>query len=510
MNIPSLFTKDPTDVTTKVRLPLKIPIPPYFKDHCFFGETILPAAESLQHLANSAQSYCPEASVSSMRCASFKRFLKIPEDIQVVDAYHELEIFGHDHLISKLMTIGLIKDTTVTRTNIHAVVEFTDLMKRNVWPPVDMVASLDGICFEIHSKKLYNDLITFGPAYQNIMGSLFISDSGAVGNVQAAEHPALSTPLGSPFPFDGTLHAACAWGARFHNILTFPIAFKERHIFKPTVSGELYRFIITPVSSMGNVLQFDIWIYDAEGNLREEIIGMMMKDIFGSRAKPPEWIQVERGNPLSGIMEHCKAMTVIDKRTLSEFAVKALSSSEHRRFEGMRKARQINYLAARLCLKRLSRKLANGDTLTPAEDIQTLAADGVHPACPVPVEKGPIYCSVSHDSRFAIAVADGEAIGVDVEKISERVIKTRRYFMKDNEIALAENSSLGVLSTYVRIWSIKEGMTKALDKPLAESWQHVHVDAVGRSKSYLTFRGTQYVAFHDSVDDHVFTLVKKK
>ncbi|MGD0276738.1 MAG: 4'-phosphopantetheinyl transferase superfamily protein [Syntrophales bacterium] len=497
-------------MATKVRLTLTIPVSPYLKDHCFFGNIILPAAESLQQLASSTQSYRPEASVRSMRCASFVRFLQIPKDIRTIDAYHELEIFNDGHLSSKLMTTGLIKGTTVTRTKVHTMVEFTDLIKRNARLPMDMAAALDGVCLEIHNKKLYSELITFGPAYQNIKGSLFISDNGAIGDVQAAEHPALSSPLGSPFPFDGALHAACAWGARFHNILTFPVAFKERHIVKPTVPGELYRFIIRPVSSLGNALQFDIWIYDAEGDLREEIIGMMMKDVSGGRAKSPEWIQVEGENPLSVMMEHCKAMAVIDKRTLSEFAAKALSLSERRRFERMGKTRQRRYLAARLSLKRLSRKLADRDTLTPAEDIQTLMADGVHPACPVPVEKGPIFCSVSHDSRFAIAVADDEAIGVDVEEISERIIKIRRYFMEDKEIALTEDSPLGILNASIRIWSIKEGVTKATDRPLAESWQHVHVDAVGRNKSYLTVKGTQYVAFHDSVDDHVFTLVKKK
>lgn len=172
--------------------------------------------------------------------------------------------------------------------------------------------------------------------------------------------------------------------------------------------------------------------------------------------------------------------------------------------------RQKSYLAARLTLKYLSRKLAGGDMVTPASDIHTMMGDRIHPRCPVPGGKGTAFCSVSHDSRFAVAVAADEEIGVDVEMLSDRVLKERHYYMEEEEMALTEASPLGLVQASTRVWSIKEGVAKATDRPLAESWKRVKVNDIGQDRSRLAVEGTRYVAFHDTADDHIFTMVKRE
>lgn len=501
-------TADPSRMRERIRLSLTIPVQPYLKDHHFDGKIIFPAVEILHLLAGSALSYRSDAHVRCMRLASFDRLLPIAEDSRVIEAYNELEVYESGRISSKFITEGMIRGTTIRRTKVHAVVDFAEAGERIEGLPIDMASALEGIPYGISSEKLYSDLVPFGPSYRNISGNIFLSASGAVAYVQGATHPAPSEPLGSTFPFDAALHAACAWGQRFHNIVAFPVGFEERRIVNPTLPGETYFCRILPALVTGPALSFDIWIHDLSAGLREYVRGVMMRDISGGRISPPEWVRSEGRDPLAVIRGQCRAIAVIDLDTIADFAIKALSGDERERSEHMGAKRLRNYLGARLALKYLSRKLSGGDRVTPAADIHTVMADGIRPCCPDSGNKTPINCSVSHDRRFAVAVADDGEIGVDVEMVSDRILKVRHAYMGREEMRLTDVSPLGVAQASVRVWSIKEGVSKATGRSLAESWKHVSVSEIGRNKSRLTVEGTRYAAFHDTVDDHVFTLVK--
>ncbi|MCK9391073.1 MAG: polyketide synthase dehydratase domain-containing protein [Syntrophales bacterium] len=494
----------------RVRLPLTIPITPYLRNHRIDGKIVLPAVEILQHLAASAKVHRPDAAICRMGAAKFERFLLIPEDSSVIEACHELEIHENSRLVSRLTTRNVIPGIGIKRTRVHAQVEFTAPEVSRLPLPMDMAAALDGVSFEIPASQLYRELVPFGPAYQNIIGSLFLTGSGAVAQVFAARQPAVSDLLGSPFPFDAALHAACAWGQRFHHLTAFPVGFEERIIFEPTAPGEIYHCRVLPVAATGYDLTFDIWIYDAVGGLREEIRGVAMRDISGGRVRPPDWVRSEGSVTLAVIGEQCRAVAVVDRRTMADFAHLALTVPERERLERMGNKRQADFLAARLALKFLSRKLAGGDLATPASAIHTVSSDGIRPCCTVTGTNDPIFCSVSHDSRFAVAVAGDGEIGVDVERLSDKVVKARRIFMGGEELALTEASSLGIVQASIRVWSIKEGIAKATGRPLAEAWKKVKIECIGRSGSLLTVEGARYTAFHETVDDHVFTLVKRE
>ena len=112
--------------------------------------------------------------------------------------------------------------------------------------------------------------------------------------------------------------------------------------------------------------------------------------------------------------------------SVSPTATKALSPKELARYHGLGKGRRRSFLGARLCLKHLSRQLSNNDMVTPAAAITTIASDQVRPVCPLTDKSGSFFCSVSHDKRFVIAVAAKFRVGVDVEVLTERVLKIGR------------------------------------------------------------------------------------
>jgi phosphopantetheinyl transferase len=496
-------------IKERIRLPLTIPILSYLKDHCFEGKNIFPAVEILQRLAGSLQSYRPGAFVRSMRFASFDRLLLVEGDDHIPEVYNELEIYENGRIFSRLITEGPIKGTKITRTKVHAVVDFAAEEELAACAPLDMASALAGICRKIPSRRLYEDLVPFGPSYQNVKGDICLSESGGVAQVYGPCLPAPSEPLGSPFPLDGAFHVACAWGQRFHHIVAFPVSFEERTVLNPTRPGETYRCTVLPVSVKDGSLKFDIWIHDPAGELRENIRGLMMRDIFNSRVQPPLWVQSEGTAPLAVISSHCRAAVVIDHDTIADFAVKALSGDESERLCHMGKRRKTSYLAARLALKFLSRKLSGDERATPASEIHTVMADRIRPLCPILGGRETSFCSVSHDRRYVIAVAGDEEIGVDVEAISDRILKIRHGYMGTEEMALTEASPLGVVAASIRVWSIKEGVSKATNMPLGKAWKQASVDVIGRTESRLNIQGIGYTAYHDTIDDHIFTLVKR-
>ena len=491
-----------------IRLPLTIPVLPYLRDHRFSGKVVLPAVVILERLAASVRDQQSDASVFTMRNASFDRFLPIGDDTDLVEACHELTIEGGGRLSSRLLTTAPIPGTTMKRTKVHAAVEFVDSGEDRIPVPMDLASALEGICLEIPAQRVYDNLVPFGPAYRNLAESLFLSPAGAVAYVDAAVHPAPAAPLGSPFPFDAALHAACAWGQRYHQVVAFPVGFDERVIVRPTVSGERYHCRVFPRSASGGVLRFDLSIHDGEGRLREIARGVRMKDVSGGRLSPPSWVQANVNDPIQMIRNHCRALSVIEIRTVAGFAALALSPLERERFEKMGERRRPSFLAGRLALKYLTRTLAGSDETTPADAIHTMMADGVRPACILP-DGDPVLCSLSHDVRFAFAAADDGPIGVDVERLSDRVLKGRRLYMDEGELARTEASPLGVVAATTRVWSIKEGVSKAMNQPLPAVWKAATVETIGRNDCRLTVDSTPYIAFHDEVDDHLFTLVKK-
>jgi 4'-phosphopantetheinyl transferase EntD len=500
------------------QFPFAIPVEPYLRDHRFNGQVILSAVEILQRLAVSLPSLCPGASTGRMQSASFDRFLTIEDDCAEIEACHELEIHDSGRLCSRLTTIGSAPGRTVRRKKVHAVVDFAEPGPDRNPLPMDLASALEWVVFDVSALRLYEELVPFGPAYRSLT-RLFLSESGALGQLLAPGFKASAGSLGSPFPFDGALHAACAWGQRFRQITAFPVGFQERTIFIPTKPGGSYICRVLPLAPAGETLRFDIRIYTPDGALCEDIKGVAMKDVFGGRAVPPAWITADRigagaktdrrETPFALLREQCRALSVIEIGAVAEFAGLALSPSEEVRFVKMGTKRKASFLAGRLALKRVSRQLNGGDGVTPASEIHTIMPDGVRPRCPAPSGGDEIYCSLSHDARFAVAAAAAEPVGIDVEKVSDRILKVRHLFMTDEEMTLTENDTLGLAEASIRVWSIKEAVSKLKDKPLPESWHTVSVDEIGRHMSRLTVTGERYRAFHDAVDDHVFTLIKK-
>jgi hypothetical protein len=290
-----------SEITNKIRLPLKIEIYPYLLDHRFEGKAVLPAVEAMQILAVSTQNHLPDTDIQYIENAKFDKFFYIEPyttqdttpDNNIAEAFNEIEVSKNGGITAKLITKTRSKKAGITRVKEHAAMQFTG------WKPDIKPFSIDNVSgqikrgFSILSDKLYNDLVPFGPAYHNIKDTLFVSEQGAIGSIQAPKQSDTNNVtmlLGSPFPLDAAFHAACAWGQRYPAIVGFPVGFDKRIIIQPTRPGNSYICLILPVNVTTELLAFDIWLYDLNGILFEAVYGVQMRDVSAGRMKPPNWI----------------------------------------------------------------------------------------------------------------------------------------------------------------------------------------------------------------------------
>ncbi len=158
--------------------------------------------------------------------------------------------------------------------------------------PFRVVEKLEGKCITIPAEKIYRELIPFGTAYQNIMGDLTVSPEGALAYLSGGNCEVDQNLLGSPFPLDATMHAACVWGQRFTGVVSLPTGFEKRFIYQKTKKRGSYLGRVVPVPINREWLTFDAWIYDSNGVIYETVHGIKMRDVTQGRLHPPQWIKV--------------------------------------------------------------------------------------------------------------------------------------------------------------------------------------------------------------------------
>lgn len=279
----------------KERYPFDLEVSPYLRDHHLEGKVILPAVEALMVLAGAVKINYPQIDVRCGRRASFSRFLTIAPDAVRLPVLVDLEISGDGSVTASLLTSVKSKTGAISRTVEHARMEFAAADSAGPMPPPFLdINKPERNCISVPSAIIYRELVPFGAAYQNITGDLSVSPRGARAFIRGGDYGADEGLLGSPFPLDAAMHAACVWGQRFAGEVCFPVGFEKRVIYQKTEKGKEYIGHVAPVSVSKEMLIFDAWIYK-DDVICESISGIQMKDVTRGRLRPPEWIMVNSG-----------------------------------------------------------------------------------------------------------------------------------------------------------------------------------------------------------------------
>ncbi|MCL4557400.1 MAG: polyketide synthase dehydratase domain-containing protein [Deltaproteobacteria bacterium] len=491
-----------------MRIAIQIQNRPYLADHRVGGRSVYPAAESLERLARAVAAQFPGRRVLDSRDAEFLRFLPLSPEQASLDAIADIETEDSGDLATSLGTVVHAPRGTISRIREHARVTFSD-----IHPPaplsIDSVCAGDGVCYALPAERLYQELVPFGPSFHNAGGTVFLFRDGAVATLKAPRIGDTAPLLGSPFILDAAFHVACAWGQRYHGYVAFPVGYTGRKIIHPAVAGEVYFCRVVPGGADGkDTLRFDIWIYDAGGELCEVAFGVKMKNIFQDRMGVPEWVKAHGHDELRTLGGKGTGMSVVELTSILPFAGKALSrhetEEEQRRCHGKRN----RYRGARIALKRLARILYKTGAPADPSRIETIAPDNIHPACIVPGSRQQFYCSAAHDDRFAVAVGGDSPIGVDVERLNTVLLRGAHIYMMPAEQDLCARSPLGEGQAAIRAWTTKECAAKVFGMSLPAAWSGVALKEIAGDRSIVSIRGRTLEAAHASVGDHVFTVLE--
>jgi hypothetical protein len=255
--------------------------------------------EALQILARTLP---PSAGVNPLiqKRGEFSHLLTLDPRLPELPAVHELLRYADGSCLSRLATVLAGRQSTWTRRVEHISVWFPPAAgekegRVNGTAPVfDAAMTREGPIFTFSSRRLYDELVPFGPAYRNVTGEVRLAPAGAFAHVSGGAFPDAVGPLGSPFPFDAALHVACAWGQRYRGTVAFPVGIHQREIHVPTRAGKTYLCSVVPLPEENPaVLRFDIWLHGEDHQPVEVIRGLEMRDISGGRRRPPAWVREE-------------------------------------------------------------------------------------------------------------------------------------------------------------------------------------------------------------------------
>jgi hypothetical protein len=280
----------PVKLMINGRIPLIISLKPWFRDHCFGGKSVMPAVETMLLLAAKVREIFPEMDIRVMEDVCFAKFLEIPPEVAALDCFIECAKVSDGRVQVKLLSRTQFK--AMSRIKEHGEIIFPSAHSVDADPhPARIVypAQSTGLVTEISADYIYRELVPFGPNYQTLQETLFLSVDEAWGTVKAPvlhkDFDSIQEVIGSPFPLDGAFHAACVLGQQSVDFAPFPVGFARRVITRPTQPGCCYNIKILEISRTSDELVFDLVIFDDEGRTYEAITGLYMRNVSGAMKK---------------------------------------------------------------------------------------------------------------------------------------------------------------------------------------------------------------------------------
>ena len=273
-------------------------------DHCYKERAVLPAVDSLRLLADCLRRFFPGHPPANLRKARFKRFLHI-DDLQKTCVV-TIEFSRCDGGI-RARLLRRLKGSRISRMLEYAEVCFNDQGIPPEPPPLlpEQIHAA-GNSFVVEPQRLYRDLVPFGPAYHTVRAPIVLAGKGAAASL-VGRSGGEDKDLGSPFYLDGAFHVACAWGQRYAEMVTFPVAIGDHRTVLPVAAGTACWCLVLPgrIDTKKGFLA-DIWIVDDEGNLRETAVGVEMRDVSKGQLRPPEWIREKGAEAVQTVPATCK------------------------------------------------------------------------------------------------------------------------------------------------------------------------------------------------------------
>lgn len=267
------------------RIPCIIAIKPWFQDHVFGDKIVLPAVEAMLQLVAYVAEIYPEINVKVMEDACFAKFLEIPPGTDSLSVLLECTSTPDGRLQVKLLSKSQFKAMSRIKEHCEVFFSYAETKSTEHLPKIHFSSVPPaGSGKQVKVDNLYRDLVPFGPSYHTLQETLHLCEHEAWGRLRAPRFPfssidSIQKIIGSPFPLDGALHAACVLGQQVVDFVPFPVGFWRRTVVRPTQPGWSYITRVRQTSCSEGELLFDLAIWDEGGQLHEMVDGLRMRDV---------------------------------------------------------------------------------------------------------------------------------------------------------------------------------------------------------------------------------------
>jgi len=131
------------------------------------------------------------------------------------------------------------------------------------------------------------------------------------------------------------------------------------------------------------------------------------------------------------------------------------------------------------------------------------------------VKSANLQVSISHCDDFGISLVFPEEhpLGIDIEKVEDKIIETLDSQLTETEKTLLRNSTLFTDYGHTLLWTVKEGLSKIFRTGLMMDFKTLEINSIsfqnGIYESHYTHCG-QYKAFSCIIEQYVCSIVTPK
>lgn len=127
-------------------------------------------------------------------------------------------------------------------------------------------------------------------------------------------------------------------------------------------------------------------------------------------------------------------------------------------------------------------------------------------------QRSDISFAIAHKAPYIFVSASREKkMGVDIEKLSDRIAKLRTKFISDTENSLVHSSisnESDLLYRYTQVWSAKEAFVKCMNYSMWEALAGVVLHSITNDRVYLMYKDDPeevvYTVKTYLFDNHIF------
>jgi phosphopantetheinyl transferase len=464
----------------------------YLADHAFVHAPgvkpmsaclpILPMTMSLEAMAEAAACLAPGNGLLGFEDVKATRWIELADvDAATIEITANLIRYDRDTGVHRIG--AAIAATGQTSPAITATVLFGNRYQAELVPSFGALANPRR--FARNADQIYAERHMFhGPSFQCLVGDIIVGEAGVRGEllVRPSDRLFRSTPrpqlLACPTLLDSIGQIIGVWALE-HDRFVFPIGLQKLEIYRQTPpAGTRVPVRVEITKNEGKTLSSNVEVGDGSGGVWMRAVDWQgwkfrwAQRLVDFRRLPTQFLLAQKAPPFERDADSvCLTLSFADLEGF-DFALLArycLNDGEMRRFKDLSRfpERQRQWLLGRVVAKDAARSWLAGQARSAMAHPAALAIDVDENGSPIVAETcgfaAPPHLSLAHCEDRAVAAAQAQKVGVDLERVARRDAAFVDTIATAKERQLLEPFSRSARDEWItRLWCAKEAVGKLL------------------------------------------------